>query len=145
VQEHALGRAIQRTGQTPQAVVFDAHHSVLRTRTALVLPEQNLDRAPQFLLHAGQGAFVCSVRHGRDISLGREQSIHVRAHTWIDADQLHDDQRVFADDGEPGGRLGDTWLLPAPLRRLIPYEGKLHAMAWLPGMPETLAVPRGRA
>jgi hypothetical protein len=80
------------------------------------------------------------------LTLGRtEQSVHVHIDAWVDAEHLHDDQCVLADDGEPGARLGDGWLLAAPLRRIHAVERLLYLMRWSPGMPETLAAPQGRA
>jgi hypothetical protein len=74
-------------------------------------------------------------------------ALHVRAHTWLSDDMLRDDQ---IDDGSPGDRLGDSWLLPSPMRRTMAEDGggrmmRAWACAWAPGMPETLAAPKVRA
>jgi hypothetical protein len=72
--------------------------------------------------------------------------LYVRARTWLSDDMLRDDQTPLIDDGTPGDRLGDSWLLPAPLRRTAADSaGMAIVETWAPGMPETLATPRGRA
>jgi hypothetical protein len=45
--------------------------------------------------------------------------VYIFTPTWIDDDQLHEDQIPLCEKGEPGQRLGDGWLLPHPLRRIV--------------------------
>lgn len=62
---------------------------------------------------------------------------------------LFDGQTLLVDDGTPGNRLGDDWLLPAPLRVTADAGAGQMRIAqiatWAPGMPETLSNPMGRA
>jgi hypothetical protein len=118
VPDHALGRCIQRSGLLPSAIIAEAHHNLLGLRVAIVMLGNKLDSGRRFLIKAGPGGFVCHLHVGRDRSSGR---IDVMAHadTWVADDMLRDDQTLLADDGEPGERLGDFWLLPAPLRRIV--------------------------
>jgi hypothetical protein len=51
---------------------------------------------------------------GRDITLGGEFVVLVHAVDWISDDMQREDQVMLVDDGEPGARLGDGFLLPAP-------------------------------
>lgn len=137
VSDHALGRALQRMpGADLTAILRAAHHAALRARRS--------DAEPigcSFLLPAGDGIFLCEIGTGADVSLGGEHEAHIRAKTWLDADQLYDDQRPVLIDGIVGERLGDAVLLPAPLRRFT----KEGIATWAPGLPETLASPQGRA
>jgi hypothetical protein len=111
-----------------------------------MLHNGKLDPDYQFLIPAGPGAFVCSLRSGRDVSQAHAPMLHVSARTWLSDDMLRDDQTPLVDDGLPGDRLGDSWLLPAPMRRtMVDDVGVARVASWAPGMPETLAAPMGRA
>jgi hypothetical protein len=48
-----------------------------------------------------------------------ELSFFAFARTWIDDAQLHEDQIPLCKKGKPGERLGDSWFLPRPLRRIV--------------------------
>jgi hypothetical protein len=52
---------------------------------------------------------------------------------------LHEDQVLMVDDGIPGERLSDGWVVPAPLRRIVETDGGLHLSLWKPGLPELCA------
>jgi hypothetical protein len=58
---------------------------------------------------------------------------------------LRDEQVLLADDGAPGQRLGDHWLLPGSLLRIIKDGNRIKTAVWGPGLPELLAKPAGRA
>ena len=69
--------------------------------------------------------------------MGRAPGLHVRAHTWLSDDMLRDDQTPLIDDGTPGNRLGDDWLLPAPLRlTAVDNAGRAMIATWALGCPE---------
>jgi hypothetical protein len=144
VPDHALGRAIERSGLLPDALIAEAHHQLLRLRADVVIRDRCFDGAQRFLVKAGAGGFVCSLRPGEEVSLGR-LTVSVRADTWLAEDMLHDDQVLLAEDGKPGERLGDCWLVPAPLCRIVRQGEQLDAVLWGPGLPELLAQPAGRA
>jgi hypothetical protein len=148
VPDHALGRLLHRQPDAGlDTVLRAAHHAALRLRIEAVIPEGEFEPERQFLLPAGPGAFVCQLRFGPDRSDGHRPGLHVLARTWLSDDQLRPDQTPLRpDDGAPGDRLGDGWLLPAPLR----HGAKIgtHAFAletWAPGLPAMLAQPVGRA
>ncbi len=150
VPDHALGRLMERSQASPEAVIRAAHHNLLQLRIdQLTSAGRIVVGRRQFLVRAGDGGFICSFRVGPDKSLGGEYSLNVFAHTWISANMQHDDQVTLIDDGEPGHRLGDGPLLPAPLRVFISREttggGEFALAVWAPGMPETLAATKGRA
>jgi hypothetical protein len=46
------------------------------------------DPSASFLVPAGSGAFLCSVRLGYDVSADNAQIIHVHARTWVHRDQI---------------------------------------------------------
>jgi hypothetical protein len=58
---------------------------------------------------------------------------------------LYDDQMLLVDDGQVGDRLGDHWLMPAPLRRIVDNSNVLACGVWPGLLPELLAKPAGRA
>jgi hypothetical protein len=74
------------------------------------------------------------VRHAG--SAGGAYDVRARADTWLADDRLRDDQILLADDGAPGERLGDCWLAPAPLHRIVEDGNVLNAITWGPGLPE---------
>jgi hypothetical protein len=146
--DHALGRLLQRDRAAKiDAVLLAAHHAVLRAK-ATDVADCFADHEKSFLVPAGSGVFVCSVIKGSDVSNGHQPLIHVRARTWLHRDQLSDRQEtnVVIDDGSPGDRLGEGLLLPMPLRKYVQLSANEFATVnWAPGMPETLARPRGTA
>jgi len=167
IPDHALGRAIERSGGLPDAIIAEAHHNVLRLRqdqlkqTELsVLPVAASDGfqmslGSQFLVRAGGGGFVCELTLGPDVGAddeprvpfsavaGRELGVQARAATWIAEDMVHERQVLLADNGMPGERLGDGWLLPRPLRQLSLVESanggmSINFLRLEPGLPEFL-------
>lgn len=147
IPDHALGRLLHRSGAVdPASSIAAAHHAALRVRASDVFPNLKVDRGFSFLIPAGPGAFVCSIAHGPDVSIGLGMEVHVRAHTWLATDMLHDDQTPLIDDGAPGDRLGESWLMPAPLKRIIKApNGEAQVMVRVPGLPDLLSAPKGRA
>lgn len=148
VPDHALGRAIERNGnRLPGDMIREAHHNLLRLRQDRVEGQLILNARRQFLVRAGAGGFVCELRLGPDVTANNELRVLAFAHTWLGADQIHADQVLLADDGEPGHRLGDGPLLPLPLVRLIPARtpDKIECIAYSPGLPEMLSKPQGHA
>jgi hypothetical protein len=112
IPDHAMGRLMHRTVADPAACVAAAHHAALRLRHKDVIHNGKLDPIYQFLVPAGPGAFICSLKSGRDVSRAYEPMPRVSAHTWLSDDMLRDDQTPLIDDGSPGDRLGDSWLRP---------------------------------
>lgn len=140
---------MHRTIADPAGCLAAAHHSALRLHYKDVIHIHNgkLDTTNfRFLLPAGPGAFVCSLQVARDVSLAKAPAMHVGAHTWLSDDMLRDDQTPLIDDGSPGDRLGDSWLLPAPMRRSTMDDagGACLVATWAPGMPEKPAAPNKR-
>jgi hypothetical protein len=145
IPDHALGRAMERSGMLPDAIIHDAHHNLLRLR-----PEQLITRNRKFAVKAGAGGFICEMRFGSDVSYGDNLTVSVFAHTWVAEAMLRADQVLMIDDGIAGMRLSDTWLLPPQLRRLYmgidaTGEAELVTDTWSPGLPAMLSQPAGRA
>jgi hypothetical protein len=150
--DHALGRALQRApDQDLDALVLAAHRAVLQARWRGAFT----DPRHRFLVPAGAGAFMCSMQFGLDPSAGASPSALVHAHTWLDRDQLRDDQEAEAasfvvDGAADEKRLGNYLLLPRPLRQIearpIGTDGNvlLNVTIWRPGLPETIETPRAR-
>lgn len=145
VPDHALGRLLQRApGLDIDAALRGAHFALLgAVQDSVPLAR----RDARFMVPAGPGVFMCSALSGPDISTGGQINVHIHAHTWLHSDQLRDDQEaaliVAAGAGQP--RLGQSWLLPFPLRRVVRDGARHSILAWPPGMPETLDRTRGSA
>jgi hypothetical protein len=58
---------------------------------------------------------------------------------------MHDDQTLLAGNGAVGQRLGDSLLLPAPLRKFAREGERVMPITWTPGLPELIGAARGRA
>jgi hypothetical protein len=167
VPDHALGRAIERSGRLPDAIIAEAHHNILHLRQnqlkqteVTVMPVAASDGlrmslGSQFLVRAGDGGFVCELTLGPEVGTdddpavmitafpGRELSIQARAATWIAEDMVHERQVLLAEDGLSGERLGDGWLLPQLLRQLSMVQSvdggmSINFRSWEPGLPELL-------
>ena len=119
-QASALGRAVERSGLLqPETIIRDAHLNLLDLPDTLAAQQQFTDtKTKGVYIKAGAGAFVGHLIVGPDVSLGNQLSAHVQVHTWLSDEQLHDDQVVLSAKGEPGKRLGDSWLKPKPLVRI---------------------------
>jgi hypothetical protein len=117
IPDHALGRAVERSGLLhPEAIIRDAHRNLLQLPTDVF--GIALDTAKSFFLKAGAGAFCCHIRAGRDVSLRGvrdEWGVHVFTPTWIDDAKLFEDQVVLNTKADPGRTLGDCWPMPRPL------------------------------
>jgi hypothetical protein len=126
--DHALGRLIQRGGTDIVAAMLEAHHSILRARVDDL--RACFSDGVSFRLPAGPGVFVCTMSARRDIGI-REISAHALARTWIHADMLHDNQHPIAVDAVAGEeRIGDSFLLPAPLRKITCEGEKMAVSVW---------------
>lgn len=149
VPDHALGRAIERSGLLPTAIIQEAHLNLLALPIELLATTTDsagaLHITPRFLVKAGAGGFAAQIIIGEDISLGGAFMINARADTWLADDMLHDDQMLLVDDGRPGYRLGDGWLMPAPFRRITKNGNKYSVTVASPSPPELIAKPRGNA
>jgi hypothetical protein len=118
IPDHALGRCMERSRLMPTAIIREAHRNILRLRSEVVVPNNMLDFDRQFLVQAGPGGFVCNLQSGLD-QFDDTINLYVRCSTWLAEEMLCDNQILLVDDGAPGFRLGDSWLLPAPLKCLI--------------------------
>src|SRR5262249_34489468 len=118
VRDHALGRLLSRQTGDPLPAILEAHHAALRLRRADIIQADQIDPHFTFYLPAGPGAFSCSGTIARDISTSVRLAMGMHCHTWLSDDQLRDAQVKLIDDGQPGHRLGDHWLLPAGLREV---------------------------
>ena len=117
VPDHALGRAVERSRLLqPETIIRDAHRNLLDLPVALAEQQNSHERG--VYIKAGAGAFAGHLVIRPDISTGDQLSAHVRVKTWLSEDQLHDDQVVLSEKGEPGQRLGDSWLKPRPLVKI---------------------------
>jgi hypothetical protein len=135
VPDHALGRAVERSGLLhPETIIRDARRNLLELPAQCVAFNNGaIDPEHGFFVKAGAGAFRGEIRIGRDVSLNDDFSAHTFVRTWIDDAQLHEDQVVLCEKGAPGARLGDCWLLPMPLRRIIETEsGCVDVAVWHP-------------
>jgi hypothetical protein len=112
--------------------MIEAHWAMLRARVADVGPY--FDERREFLLPSTHGAFLCSAITGDVPEYGRIPYAHVR--TWLDRDQLRDDQRpIPVPAGEGERRMGDSYLLPAPLRRIFPEGDRASVAVLIPDLP----------
>jgi hypothetical protein len=121
VPDHALGRAIERSRFLhPGAIIREAHVNLLNLPAqTIALNNGNIETERGFFVKAGAGAFRCEMQGGPDKLNNGELGFFAFTRTWIDAARLHEDQVPLHEKGKPGNRLGDTWLLPHPLRRII--------------------------
>lgn len=148
VSDHALGRAIERSGTLPTAIIREAHFNLLALPIDLLATTDStgtLRITPRFLVKAGAGGFAAQLNIGEDVSLSGAFMINARANTWLADDMLHDDQVLLVDDGRPGRRLGDGWLLPAPFRHITRDSNKYSVGVASPGPPGLIAKPQGNA
>jgi hypothetical protein len=119
VPDHALGLAMQHSGLLhPGTIIREAHLNLLAAPSSLASRSEFTDPERGVLIKAGAGAFTCNLLIGPEMSSGDALGAHCRVRTWIDDDRLRNDQIPFVQTGEPGDRLGDSWLAPAPFRRI---------------------------
>lgn len=111
VPDHAIGRIAERAPHLDiESVFWGAHEE------ALALAERSVPIGEgAFLLATPGGAFMSEFHIGAYQADEQDRECIVRPRTWLDQDQLHDDQTVLP-RGEP--TLGATFLLPRPARRL---------------------------
>jgi hypothetical protein len=117
--DHSIGRLIQRSSKNdpdPISVMLSAHKSILHT-PIYDIEDCLKKRSKIFLLPSGSGVFICQILLGIEKS-DQSFAFHVRARTWIHNDQLRDNQYSIASDALDGESLGDSFLLPYPLRPL---------------------------
>lgn len=96
-----------------------AHRNVLKARVADLMP--NFFGATQeFYLPARRGVFVCQLFGTPKVVRGQDKAMFVFARTWLDDLDLRDDQLPVAVDAADGeDKMGDSFLLPLPLRRIF--------------------------
>jgi hypothetical protein len=116
VQDHALGRIIQRAKLPLSQVILEAHHNLLGLRDAqfdhaLAHLDIGNDGRGRFLVAAGPGAFAFHQITGH-LADGSEIK-HLIADTWIHEDQLYAWQTPLRPDGQDGQRLFEKRLFPA--------------------------------
>jgi hypothetical protein len=118
IPDHALGRAVERSGMLqPETIIRDAHRNLLELPGQLVaLNNGAIDPKRGFYVKAGAGAFRCNFVLAEDVSIAEELGCSIFTPTWIDNARLYEDQIPLCEKGESGQRLGDSWLLPMPLR-----------------------------
>lgn len=123
VPDHALGRAVERSGLLqPGTIIREAHQNLL----ALPADIKNIDdRNGGNYIKAGAGCFPFYITVAEDISAGSAYSASVKVNTWLDEDQMFEDQVILSEKGKPGETLGDSWLMPHPLRRITKVEPNL--------------------
>jgi hypothetical protein len=118
----------------PDAIIAEAHHNVLRLRHDQLQPTEMtvlpVTSSGGFRMTLGSQFLVRELTLGPDVSIdeeprvlfsalsGRELGVCARAVTWIAEDMVREQQVLLADDGMPGERLGDGWLMPRPLRQI---------------------------
>jgi hypothetical protein len=107
VPDHALGRAVERSGYLqPEVIIREAHMNLLS------MPVSRVNDI--HYIKAGPGCFA-----GELIATDKERtygtSIHVRVKTWLDDNMMGDNQVPITEVGARGQRLGDSILLPRPL------------------------------
>jgi hypothetical protein len=121
VPDHALGRAVERSRFLhPGAIIREAHENLLNLPAQSIALNNGIIQTERgFFVKAGAGAFRCEIHGGPEHGLTGELNFFVVTRTWIDDAQLHEDQIPLCEKGEPNQRLGDGWLLPHPLRRII--------------------------
>lgn len=77
IPDHALGRLLHRSVDDAAGCIAVAHHAALRLRHQDVMDDLEVNSKVQFLLPAGPGGFVCSLRAAPDVSLDGAPNLHV--------------------------------------------------------------------
>lgn len=123
IPDHALVRLFQRRRTAnPGDTIWAAH-------TAIMAAAAPSERAPgpgeTLLVPTPGGAFAVNLVIGRDATTD-DPLVYFRARTWLSDDMLGEGQVPLA-PGVP--RLGDTLLVPRPLRTMTIKYGKLTVEA----------------
>jgi len=149
VPDHALGRAVERSRYLhPGALIYEAHANLLRLPASVLYENGALvdSNSKGALLKAGAGYFVTHVHVAPDVSSGGELCVHVRVKTWLDESMLGDDQIPLRGESGEGERIGDGWLLPFPLRAILPdKDGSIRCFGWKLNRKEKDSDPRRQA
>jgi hypothetical protein len=107
VPDHALGRAVERSGYLqPEVIIREAHMNLLS------MPVSRVNDI--HYIKAGPGCFAGELIVS-DKEATYRTSIHVRVKTWLDDNMMGDNQVPITEVGARGQRLGDSILLPRPL------------------------------
>jgi hypothetical protein len=132
VPDHALGRAVERSKFLhPGALIREAHLNVLDLPMSLVERDKMFNQDITAYLKAGLGCFVSQFRISKDMSVDEDFATFVRVKTWLDEDQLYEDQIILTEKGEKGQQLRDSFLKPHPFIRLVETEpGVIQLMVW---------------
>jgi hypothetical protein len=126
--DHALGRAVERSGVLhPGVIVRQAHLNLLALPQSLAA---SMSGASGVLIKAGSGAFAGEFRMAPDVSTYNALQCHVRVKTWLADEMLGADQNPLREPGEPGDQLGDCWLRPAPFRRIVRTGNEANVLTW---------------
>jgi len=133
VPDHVLGRIVERSGpQYLQAAIRDAHHNLLQLPADTAVRLFSGTRADPTCIKAGPGYFLVQMKFGPDTTL-HDHSMYVRVATYYTENEMRERYLRLTEKGQPGDRLGDSWLLPWPLRK-ITQTGKtsfaLHVHPW---------------
>ncbi|MBV9016383.1 MAG: hypothetical protein JO058_12095, partial [Alphaproteobacteria bacterium] len=118
--DHALGRLFERSRPTdPIATMLTAHRNALKARVADLMPNF-FGATREFYLPSCRGVFICQLFGTQTPVRGQDQAMFVFARTWLDNLDLRDDQLPIAVDAADGeDKMGDSFLLPLPLRRIF--------------------------
>jgi hypothetical protein len=141
IPDHALGRLMHRTAEDPTRAIYEAHRSVLRMRLSDVIEDGVIRDAFRFLVPAADGCFISGLVGGFAAN-DNAFLCHIRADTWIATEMLHEDQHTIVDDGLPGHRLGESFLVPTPLRNVTvdTYTGRIEVTLANVRMPDLKGV-----
>ena len=128
VPDHALGRAVERSGFLhPGALIREAHLTLLNLPNAVLQDSNVLDtQSSGIYVKAGNGCFAGHLFVATDVSQAGRHSAHFRVKTWLDQNQLSERQIIKSEKGEPGQTWGDGILKPTPLRRIVVSGNKLE-------------------
>jgi hypothetical protein len=138
VPDHALGRCIERSRLPPGQIVREAHRNLLALDAQTFV--HGLRGGVQIYVPAGPGGFVCDLTVAADQSLHDEADIRLFANTWL-SDDHHVPNHVIRPRMATDKRLGDSVLLPPPLRRFEATrlgDGKVEVQVhtWGGGIPK---------
>jgi hypothetical protein len=110
IPDHALGRLLERSRlPNPEAVIREAHRNLLELPSAVATERLRY-------IKAGPRCFVGRLMKAEDVE-ARATAYFFRVGTWLENSMLGEDQVPLRAKGEPGDRLGDTYLVPWPFRR----------------------------